>query len=71
MDVVIGQNLSEDGEIQKPEGIRRKRSRWTNHLVAPDGEKKKKRQLRRLSCLEQDAGPSTSVLGDVPVSTTL
>jgi hypothetical protein len=30
--------------------------------------KKKKRRLRRLSCLEQDAGPSTSFLDDGPAS---
>jgi hypothetical protein len=39
-----------------------------NHPAAPVNEKKKKRQLRRLSCLEQDAGPSTLFLGDGPAS---
>jgi hypothetical protein len=37
----------------------------------PDEEKKRKKRLRWLSCLEQDAGPSTLLLGDGPVSTTL
>jgi hypothetical protein len=35
-----------------------------NHPAAPVEKKKKKRRLRRLSCLEQDAGPSTLFLGD-------
>jgi hypothetical protein len=35
----------------------------------PDEERKKKRRLWRLSCLEQDAGPSTLLLDDGPVST--
>jgi hypothetical protein len=39
-----------------------------NHPAAPVKEKKKKRQLRRLSCLEQDAGPSTLFLSDGPAS---
>jgi hypothetical protein len=70
MVVVIGQNLGEDEEIQKPEGTCRKRSRRMDHTVAPGEEKKRKKRLWRLSCLEQDAGPSTSLLGDGPVSTT-
>jgi hypothetical protein len=37
----------------------------------PDEEKKRMKRLRWLSCLEQDAGPSTSLLGDGPTSTTL
>jgi hypothetical protein len=40
-----------------------------NHLVAPAEEKKKKRRLWRLSCLEQDAGPSTLFLGGDRAST--
>jgi hypothetical protein len=68
MAIAIGQEFGEDEEIQKPEGARRKRSCRVNHLVAPVKEKKKKRRLRRLSCLEQDAGPSTLSLGDGPTS---
>jgi hypothetical protein len=34
--------------------------------TAPVEEKKKKRRLRRLSCLDQDAGPSVLILNDVP-----
>jgi hypothetical protein len=42
-----------------------------NHPAAPVEEKKKKRRLRRLSCLEQDTGPSTLFLGDGPTNTIL
>lgn len=35
----------------------------------PDEERKKKRRLQRLSCLEQDASPSTLFLDDALVST--
>jgi hypothetical protein len=42
-----------------------------NHPTVPDEERKKKRRLQRLSCLEQDAGPSTLFLGDGPVNTIL
>jgi hypothetical protein len=38
--------------------------------VPAEGKKRKKR-LQRLSCLEQDAGPLTSLLGGGPTSTTL
>jgi hypothetical protein len=71
MAVAIGQNLGEDKEIRKPEGARRKRSRRANHPFVPDKEKKRKKRLQRLSCLEQDAGPSTLLLGDGPMSTIL
>jgi hypothetical protein len=71
MAVAIGQNLGEDEEIQKPEGARRKRSHRMNYPAAPDEEKRRKKKLQRLSCLEQDVGPSTSLLGDGPVSTTI
>jgi hypothetical protein len=70
MAVAIGQNLGEDEEIQKPECARHKRSRRMDHLAAPDEEKNTNTRLQRLSCLEQDAGPSTSLLGDGPASTT-
>ena len=67
MTIATGQEFGEDEEIQKPEGARRKRSRRVNHPAAPV-EEKKKRRLRRLSCLEQDADPSTLFLGDGPAS---
>jgi hypothetical protein len=59
MAIATGQEFGEDEKIQKPEGARRKRSRRVNHPAAPIEEKKKKRRLWRLSCLEQDADPST------------
>jgi hypothetical protein len=71
MAVAIGQNFGEGEEIQKPEGARRKCSRRVNHPAAPVEEKKKKRRLRRLSCLERDTGPSTLFLGDGLESTIL
>jgi hypothetical protein len=68
---VIGKNLGEDKEVQNPEGVRRKRLRRTNYPTTPDEGKKRKKRLRRLSCLEQDVGPSTSPLGGGSASTTL
>jgi hypothetical protein len=70
MAIVTGQEFDEDEEIQKPEGARRKRSRRVNHPAAPI-EEKKKRRLRRLSCQEQDVGPSTLFLHDGPANTIL
>jgi hypothetical protein len=67
--IVTRQEFGEDEEIQTPEGARRKRSRRVNHPTAPIEEKRKKRRLRRLSCLEHDAGPSTLFLGNGPVGT--
>jgi hypothetical protein len=63
MAITTGQEFGEDVEIQKPKGARPKRSRRVSHPAAPV-EEKKKRRLRRLSCLDQDAGPSASILGD-------
>jgi hypothetical protein len=68
MAIATGQEFGEDEKIQKPEGARQKCSRQVNHPAAPVEEKKKKRRLRRLSCLEQDAGPSSLFLGDGPAS---
>jgi hypothetical protein len=64
MAIAIGQEFGEDEEIQKLEGARQKRSCRVNHPAAPIEEKKKKKQLGRLSCLEQDASPCTLFLGD-------
>ena len=62
---MTGQVFGKDVEIRKPEGARPKRSRRVNRLAAPVEEKKKKRRLQRLSCLDQDVGPSVPILGDV------
>jgi hypothetical protein len=66
MAITTGQEFGEEVEIQKPEGARPKRSRRVNHPIAPVEEKKKKRRLRRLSCLDQDAGPSVPIPDNVP-----
>jgi hypothetical protein len=42
-----------------------------NRPTAPVEEKKKKRRLQRLSCLDQDAGPSVPILDDVPADAIL
>jgi hypothetical protein len=57
MAITTGQEFGEDVEIQKPEGACQKCSHRVNHPAAPV-EEKKKRRLRRLSCLDRDAGPS-------------
>jgi hypothetical protein len=66
MAITTGQEFGKEVEIQKPEGARPKRSCRVNHQTAPIKEKKKKRRLRRLSCLDQDVGPSTLIPDDVP-----
>jgi hypothetical protein len=53
---------------QKSDGAHPKRLRPASHPTAPtEGEKKKKRRLRRVSCLNQDAGPSVPAAEEVPV----
>jgi hypothetical protein len=53
---------------QKPDGTRPKRLRQASHPTAPaEGKKKKKRRLRRVSCLDQDAGPSAPAAEEVLV----
>jgi hypothetical protein len=54
-------------ETRKPEGARPKCPRQVNRSTAPVEEKRKKRRLRRLSCLDQDAGPSVPVPDYVPI----
>jgi hypothetical protein len=70
MAVAIGQDLGEDEGVQNPKSVCCKRSRRTSYLVAPDEEKKRKKRLRWLSCLEQDVDPLTS-LGCGPTGTTI
>jgi hypothetical protein len=50
---------------RRPEGTRPKRPRQVSRPTTPV-EEKKKRRLRRLSCLDQDAGPSAPVCEEVP-----
>jgi hypothetical protein len=54
-------------DIQRSDSIRPKRPRRTNHPTSTEGKKKKKRRLRRVSWLNQDAGPSAPAAGEVPV----
>jgi hypothetical protein len=71
MAITTGQDFGGEMEIQKLEGARPKRSRRVNRLAAPVEEKKRKKRLQQLSCLDQDIGPSTSFLRDDLVETIL
>jgi hypothetical protein len=53
---------------QKSDSTRPKRLRLASHPTAlAKGKKKKRRRLRRVSCLDQDAGPSAPAAEEVPV----
>jgi hypothetical protein len=55
-------------DAQKSINVRPKRSRRADQASFPaEGEKKKKRRLRRVSSLDQGVGPSAPVAEDVPV----
>jgi hypothetical protein len=55
-------------DIQRSDSTRPKRPRQASHPTSPAEEKKKKkRRLRRVSCLNQDAGPSSPAVKEVPV----
>jgi hypothetical protein len=55
-------------DTQRSDSVRLKRPRRANHPTSPAEEKKKKkRRLRRVSCLDQDAGPSAPAAEEVPV----
>jgi hypothetical protein len=54
-------------DTRKPGGTRPKRLRQVSRPAAPAEEKKKKRQLQRLSCLDQDARPSAPFCEEVPI----
>jgi hypothetical protein len=66
MAIMAGQELGKAVETRKIEGARIKRPRRVSRPTAPVEEKKKKRRLRRLSCLDQDAGPSALARDEVP-----
>jgi hypothetical protein len=53
-------------DTQRSDSIRLKHPRQTNHPTSP-AEGKKKRRLRRVSCLNQDADPSAPAAEEVPV----
>jgi hypothetical protein len=55
-------------DAQRSDNVRPKRSRRTDQPTFPaEGQKKKKRRLRRVSSLDQGAGPSVHVAEEVPV----
>jgi hypothetical protein len=55
-------------DTQRSDSIRQKHPRRTNHPTSPtEGKKKKKRCLRRVSCLNQDVDPSAPAAEEVPV----
>jgi hypothetical protein len=67
MVVKVIPELVETVDTQNPEGTHPKRLRPVSRPTTPAEEKKKKkRRLRRLSCLDQDAGPSAPVCEEVP-----
>jgi hypothetical protein len=67
MVVTVIQELDKTVDTRKPDGIRPKRPRQVSRPTAlVEEKKKKKRWLRRLSCLDQDAGPSAPVCEEVP-----
>jgi hypothetical protein len=56
-------------DAQKPVNVRPKRSRRVDQASFPaEGEKKKKRRLRRVSSSDQGTGPSSPVAEEVPIS---
>jgi hypothetical protein len=68
MAVAVIPELDKAADARKPEGTLPKRFCQISRLAAPAEEKKKKKRwLRRLSCLDQDAGPSAPVAEKVPV----
>jgi hypothetical protein len=67
MAITARQGLGKAVETRKPEGGRPKRPCRVSRPTAPVEEKKKKRQLRRLSCLDQGAGPSAPARDEVQV----
>jgi hypothetical protein len=55
-------------DIQRSDSVRPKRPCRANQPAPPaDGQKKKKRRLRRVSSLDRDAGPSAPAAEEVPV----
>jgi hypothetical protein len=55
-------------DIQRSDSVRPKRPRRATQPTSPaKGKKKKKRRLHRVSCLDQDVGPSAPAAEEVPV----
>jgi hypothetical protein len=66
MAITARQDLGKVVEIRKPDGALPKRPRQVSRTTASVEEKKKKRRLQRLSCLDQGVGPSAPVRDEVP-----
>jgi hypothetical protein len=67
MAVTVISKLDKPTNAQKPEGTRPNHRHQVSRPAAPAEEKKKKRRrLRRLSCLDQGAGPTAPVAEEVP-----
>jgi hypothetical protein len=66
MTITAVQEHGEAVEIRKHDGAHPKRPRRVSHPTAPVEEKRKKRRLQRLSCLDQGAGSSALVHDEVP-----
>jgi hypothetical protein len=66
MAVAVIPELDRIVDTRKSEGTRQKRLHQVSRPTAPaEGKKKKKRRLWRLSCLDQDAGPSAHACEEV------
>ena len=65
MTITVVQELGKAVETRKPDGARPKRPCRVSRSTAPVEEKRKKRRLQRLSCLDQGAGPYAPVPDDV------
>jgi hypothetical protein len=60
--------LEKTVDTRRPKGTHPQRLRQVSHPTAPtEGKKKEKRRLWRVSCLDQDAGPSAPTAEEVPV----
>ena len=66
MAITTRQEFGEEVETRKPEGAHLKSPHRVSRPTALVEEKRKKRRLRRLSCLDQDVGPSVPAPDDVP-----
>jgi hypothetical protein len=70
-ETIVVATILESGKTlnaQKSDSTRPKRLRQASHPTASaEGKKRKKRRLRRVSCLDQDAGPSAPAAEEVPM----
>jgi hypothetical protein len=66
MAIVVIPETVKTVDIRRPGGTHPKRLCQVSRPAASTEEKKKKRRLQRLSCLDQDAGPCAPVCEEVP-----